>query len=122
GGEKQRALLALLALRANEVVAREWLLEELWGDEAPATAVKALQVYVSRLRKVLPSGALVTRPPGYVLEIDPDQIDVHRFGRLVAEAGNADPAHASARLGPPPALRRGPPWAGFAPRPRRAPS
>jgi DNA-binding SARP family transcriptional activator len=114
GGEKQRALLALLALRANEVVAREWLLEELWGDDAPATAVKALQVYVSRLRKVLPSGTLVTRPPGYVLELDPDQIDVHRFERLVGEAGNADPSHASVLLGSALALWRGPPLAEFA--------
>jgi DNA-binding SARP family transcriptional activator len=113
GGEKQRALFALLALRANEVVARGWLLEELWGDDPPATAVKALQVYVSRLRKVLPSGALVTRPPGYVLEIDAEHVDVHRFVRLVADAAKADPAQASALLQRALALWRGPPLAEF---------
>jgi DNA-binding SARP family transcriptional activator len=113
GGEKQRALLALLALRANEVVAREWLLEELWGDDPPATAVKALQVYVSRLRKVLPSRSLLTRPPGYVLEIDAEQVDAHRLERLVAEAGKADPAQASALLRRALALWRGPPLAEF---------
>jgi DNA-binding SARP family transcriptional activator len=114
GGEKQRALLALLALRVNEVLGREWLLEELWGDDAPATAMKALQVYVSRLRKVLPPGVLRTRPPGYVLEIDPEQVDVHRFERLVTEAGKADPTEASALLRSALALWRGPPLAEFA--------
>ena len=113
GGEKQRALLALLALRANEIVAREWLLEELWADEPPATAAKALQVYVSRLRKVLPPGALATRPPGYVLDVDPDDVDVHRFKRLVAEAGNAEPGQASQLLRRALALWRGPPLAEF---------
>jgi DNA-binding SARP family transcriptional activator len=113
GGEKQRALLAILALRANDVVAREWLLEELWADDPPATAVKALQVYVSRLRKVLPAGALVTRPPGYVLEIDPEQVDVHRFERIVTEAGDVDPAQASVLLRSALALWRGPPFSEF---------
>ena len=113
GGEKQRALLAVLALRANEVVAREWLLEELWTGGPPATAVKALQVYVSRLRKVLPPGVLVTRPPGYVLEVDLEQVDLHRFQRIVEEAGDVAPAHASVLLRSALALWRGPPFAEF---------
>jgi DNA-binding SARP family transcriptional activator len=112
GGQKQRALLALLALRANEVVARERLLEELWRDP-PTTAVKALQVYVSRLRKVLPDGALLTRPPGYLLRAEPEQVDLHRFERLVAAAGKADSAQASALLLRALALWRGPPLAEF---------
>jgi DNA-binding SARP family transcriptional activator len=113
GGEKQRALIGFLALRANQVVARERLLEELWDGDPPPTAVKAVQVYVSRLRKVLPSGVLITRPPGYMLEVDPEEVDVHRFQRLVAEAGKADPAHASALLREALALWRGPPLAEF---------
>jgi predicted ATPase/DNA-binding SARP family transcriptional activator len=85
GGAKQRALLALLLLGANRVVSRERLIDELRGDEPPATAVTSLQVYVSRLRKLLPSGALVTRPPGYLLEIEPDDLDLRRFERLLAQ-------------------------------------
>ena len=69
GGAKQRALLALLLLNANRVVSRERLIDELWGEDPPETAVTSVQVYVSRLRKLLPGGSLVTRPPGYVLEV-----------------------------------------------------
>ena len=56
GGVKQRALLALLILNANHVVPRERLIDQLWGDEAPESAVKSVQVYVSHLRKLLPDG------------------------------------------------------------------
>ena len=56
GGAKQRALLALLLLNANRVVARDRLVDELWGEEPPATAVTTVQVYVSRLRKLLGRG------------------------------------------------------------------
>ena len=66
GGRKQRSLLAVLLLHANEVVATERLIDELWGESPPATAVKSVQVYVSRLRKQLGDGRLVTRSPGYV--------------------------------------------------------
>src|SRR5262249_25038867 len=111
GGEKQRALLALMALRANEIVGREWLLGGRWGGGPPAADVKALEVYVSRLRKVLPQGALLTRPPGYVLEVDADRVDVHRFQQLVDAAGSAEPARASALLRRALALWRGPPLA-----------
>ena len=65
GGLKQRALLAVLLLHANRTVARERLIDELWGDAPPETAVKAVHGYVSRLRKVLPAGTLQTRPSGY---------------------------------------------------------
>ena len=64
GRGKQRALLAVLALNAGRVVPAERLIDELWGDEPPATASTALQVYVSRLRKSLGEGAIVTREPG----------------------------------------------------------
>src|SRR6266498_916651 len=84
GGAKQRALLALLLLSANRVVSRERLIDGLWGEEPPETAITTLQVYVSRLRKLLGSNALVTRPPGYLLAADPDSIDLERFERRLA--------------------------------------
>src|SRR5436190_6053136 len=81
-GAKQRALLALLILNANHVVSRDRLIDELWGDDPPDTARTMVQVYVSRLRKLLPDGVLVTQPPGYVLRVDPDELDLERFERL----------------------------------------
>jgi DNA-binding SARP family transcriptional activator len=107
GGAKQRALLALLVLNANKVVARERLIDELWGARPPATAVKSVQVYVSRLRKLLPTGALETRAPGYLLEVAPDQVDLLRFERLVAAARRVEPADASRLLREALALWRG---------------
>lgn len=107
GGGKQRALLALLVLHANRVVAREQLIDELWEDP-PNTAVKAVQVYVSHLRKLLPAGVLVSRSPGYVLEVRPESIDLVRFERLVAEARGADPARAAELLEEALGLWRGP--------------
>jgi DNA-binding SARP family transcriptional activator len=82
GGAKQRALLALLLLNANRVVPRDRLIDELWGDEPPDNAVTAVQVYVSRLRKLFPESRLETRAPGYLLRIDPDELDLDRFERL----------------------------------------
>src|SRR5262245_15045227 len=110
---KQRALLALLLLEANRVVGRERLIDRLWGEEAPETAVKTVQVYVSQLRKLLPAGMLVTRPPGYVLEVDPDAVDVHRFERLVAAAHESEPARAAVLLREALELWEGPPLLGF---------
>ena len=68
GAGKQKALLAILLLNANEVVSTDRLHDELWGESPPATAAKSIQLYVSRLRKELGEGRLVTRPPGYVLQ------------------------------------------------------
>src|SRR4051812_35538083 len=98
GGVKQRSLLAMLLLQANQVVSADRLIDELWGDEPPPTAVKGLQVQVSRLRKVLGEGTIATRPPGYVLHVDPAALDRIRFERLVAEARGADPATAFEKL------------------------
>src|SRR3954454_3456627 len=77
GPPKQRAFLALLLLNLNQTVSRERLVDQLWPDDPPPTAVKALQVYVSRLRKELASdaGCLVTRGSGYALECDPALLD-----------------------------------------------
>ena len=112
GGAKQRALLALLLLNANRVVARDRLIDELWGEEPPATAVTTVQVYVSRLRKLLGEDVLVTRPPGYVLAADPETIDLQRFARLLGEGREAlaggDAAHAARTLRDALDLWRGP--------------
>jgi DNA-binding SARP family transcriptional activator/ABC-type transport system substrate-binding protein len=93
GGAKPRALLALLLLHVNEVVSRDRLIDELWADRAPGTAGHTLDVQISRLRKALePDGVLVTRSGGYVLELDAEQIDVHRFERLLEEGRRANAA------------------------------
>ena len=84
GGPKQRALLALLLLHANEVVPSDRLIDELWGGEDREEAIRALQVAISRLRRALvPGRAVVTRSPGYELRIDDEQIDVKRFEALL---------------------------------------
>jgi len=116
-GAKQRALLALLLLNANRVVSRDRLIDELWGDEPPETAVTSVQVYVSRLRKLLPDGTLLTCPPGYVLEVEPEDVDLLRFERLFADARRADPERASNLLREALELWRGPALAEFASEP-----
>jgi DNA-binding SARP family transcriptional activator len=114
GGPKQRSLLAVLLLHANDVVSTERLIDELWGESPPATVGKSIQVYVSRLRKQLGDRRLVTRHPGYVLQIDPAELDLARFERLVAEAGTADTKGAADKLRQALALWRGSPLADLA--------
>src|SRR3954447_6550454 len=77
-GAKQRLLLSVLLLNANEVVSSDRLAEVLWGDDPPETS-KALQMHVSQLRKLLEPGLLLTRSPGYELRVAPRDVDVHRF-------------------------------------------
>jgi DNA-binding SARP family transcriptional activator len=89
GGSRQRALLASLLLRANEVVSSDLLIDGLWGERPPATAPKALQNAVSQLRRSLGDGLIVTRAPGYLLRVSPDEIDARRFERLVDEGRRA---------------------------------
>src|SRR5919199_6750775 len=81
GGEKQRALLALLLLHPKEVVSRDTIVDALWGDRPPATAAAALNVYVSKLRKALAAtpDMLVTRSPGYLLDVEPGQLYFYLF-------------------------------------------
>jgi len=112
----QRALLAFLALNANRVVSSDRLLDALWGGRPPPTAPVALYGLISVLRKLLePEAAelLVTKAPGYVLEVRPEQIDVGRFELLAGEGRRALAAHdaetASATLTEALALWRGPP-------------
>ena len=89
GGAKQRALLALLLLNANDVVSVDRLLNELWGDSPPASAVPSVHVYVSRLRRTLGPGRIETRPPGYLIRVAAGELDLDRFDELVA-AGDGD--------------------------------
>src|SRR4051812_30180960 len=126
GGSKRAALLAVLVLRANEVVSIDRLIEDLWDGRPPATAAKTLQVHMSRLRRALAAGrngggdggdGIVTRGNGYVLDVDPSHIDAEQFKQLVTEgvAALAEGAHAraSTRLRSALALWRGDPLADF---------
>jgi DNA-binding SARP family transcriptional activator len=118
GGHKPRALLAVLLLHHNEVVAADRLIDDLWGEDSPEQASGALRVNVSRLRKALPQDVLETRAPGYLLRIQPDDVDLHRFERLVDEGrgllGRGLTADASSRLRDALSLWRGPALADFA--------
>ena len=115
-GARERAVLALLLLSANEVVSAERLAEDLWSASPPEGAVKALRVFVSRLRKALrAAGAdeiLVTQSPGYVVRIDPADLDAARFQALVADgrrlAAEGDHHRAAAVFREALALWRGP--------------
>jgi DNA-binding SARP family transcriptional activator len=115
-GPKQRSLLALLLLHVNQVVSSDRLIEELWPDEPPGSGAAALQASVSRLRKALGPGGglLVTAPPGYVLRLEPEALDLSRFERLVQKAGRADARRAAETLREALTLWRGPPLPDFA--------
>ena len=89
GGRKQRSVLAILLLHAGEVGPTDRLIEELWGERAPATAAKTLQVYVSNLRKALGDGVLVTRSGGYVLQVTSVEFDAREFQALATDGQSA---------------------------------
>src|ERR1051325_3976959 len=113
GGRKQRALLAVLLLHANRVLASDRLIEALWGDSPPGTASTALQGYVSQLRKALaPAVPIITCEPGYLIQVDAGELDLDRFERLVEEGRRALSGHdaptATARLRAALELWRGP--------------
>ena len=116
GAPRQRAVLAFLLLHANEVVATERLAEALWPREIPRTAAKAIQVYVSALRKAFGSArdVLETRGPGYLLRVGPGELDLHEFERLLARAREEEPAGRSTTLRAALALWRGRPLEDFA--------
>ena len=121
GGAKQRALLAVLVLHANHPVSASRLIAELW-EQPPGTALKSVQVYVSRLRRALEatSARIQTTPAGYLLAADAQDVDILRFEALAAE-GRAtlgrDPAAASALFGDALTLWRGEPLADLAAEP-----
>jgi DNA-binding SARP family transcriptional activator len=125
GGHRQRAVLAILLLRANQVVPVERLAEDLYGGGAPATAVGQVRDHVSQLRKVLDvnrdgtaASPLETRAPGYVLRTEAEQVDSQRFQHeletATAELRSGDARAAAARLREALGLWRGPALADFA--------
>lgn len=126
GGPKQRAVLAILLLNANRVVPVDRVADELYGDAIPTSALTQIQAHISHLRRLLDpdlsagaTGSLIeTRPPGYLIRLRADQLDLRRFERLTAEASDASARHdfaaASARLRDALDLWRGPALAEFA--------
>src|SRR6185436_14520896 len=82
GGIKQRSLLAMLLLHANQVVSTDRLIDALWGASPPFTCGKSIQVYVSRLRKAIGDKRLVTHAPGYVLYVDTAELDLARLEQM----------------------------------------
>src|SRR4051812_14184232 len=124
GAFRQRALLALLLTKPNSVFSTDRILDELWGADGGVDKQNALWVYVSGLRKALePERAkrtdgsiLLTRPPGYLVEVDPSDVDAVRFERMVSEGralADVDPAAASIVLGDALAMWRGHPFEDF---------
>jgi DNA-binding SARP family transcriptional activator len=113
GGAKQRALLALLLLHPNRVVSRDRLIDELWETDPPETARTALQVHVSHLRKALGRDRIVTQDPGYLVRVEPDELDLERFERLLGSVDRGDSAVAAGVLREALALWRGPPLGGL---------
>jgi SARP family transcriptional regulator, regulator of embCAB operon len=93
---KVRQVLALLLLRAQQVVPADDLIAELWGENPPRTATSTLHTYVCRLRKTLAcdpelgAGALQTGLKGYLLQVEPASLDLGRFRRLIDEAAAAE--------------------------------
>ena len=116
---RQRAILALLILNAGRVVSVDRLVELVWGDDPPKGGPRSLQFHMWKLRNALDpdrqssqDGVIATRPPGYVLLADPDEIDATRFERTVTEAHDllsTDPARAHGLIDEAMELWRGPP-------------
>jgi DNA-binding SARP family transcriptional activator len=126
GGRRQRSTLAILLLDAGRVVSVERLADDLYAGATPPTAVTQVQRQVSELRRLLPEARLETVPPGYVLRVEPEQIDLHRFERLVAQGverlEREDPVEARAAFGAALDLWRGPALADLANEPFAAPA
>lgn len=114
GGPKHRALLALLLLRAGEVVSNDHIVEALWGEDPPRTAPGSIQNSIWHLRKVVGADRLVTKAPGYVLRLDEGDLDADRARDLAAKARATDPEESAELLREAQSLWRGPPLADFA--------
>lgn len=115
-GARQRALLAMMLVHAGQVVLIDRLAHAWWGDHPPTQPKNAIQTSVARLRAALgPELPLVTRGPGYLLDVDDDQVDAHRFDQLLKQARRSDDPVTTVRLlDDALALWRGPPYAEFA--------
>jgi DNA-binding SARP family transcriptional activator len=114
GGPKQRAVLALLLLDAGRVVSTDRLIDALWGERPPATAATSLQNFISQLRKVVGADVLATKPPGYRLQLEPEQLDLERFRRLVERSRQEGAPQRAATLREALGLWRGPALADLA--------
>jgi DNA-binding SARP family transcriptional activator len=110
-GQRQRALLALLLLNANRVVATDSLIDALWGEQPPRTAATSLQNGVAQLRKLLGAETVETRAPGYVLHAEPEQLDLALFERLLERSRTEVPPTRATTLREALALWRGAPLA-----------
>jgi len=108
GGQKQRAVLALLLLDPGRVVSVDRLIDALWGEQPPKTANTSLQNFISQLRKTLGAEVLETKAPGYRLRVRPGDLDLDRFRVAVESARAAEPAERAAKLRHALALWRGP--------------
>lgn len=120
GGPKQRAVLAHLLIRPNEVVPAEFLVDEVWGEEPPERVRNVVQTYVSRLRKILGHDRILSHPPGYRLRVDPSELDAARFDALLRDAKKAsavDPMIAVGTFDDALSLWRGPALADLADQP-----
>src|SRR5712692_2501866 len=113
-GAKQRALLAVLLLNANRIVPSERLIDALWEEWPPERPDEALEASVSRLREWLGEDVLVAGSGGYLLQVEEDQVDLHRFEALLRDAREAALADSAAKLREALALWRGPALADFA--------
>jgi len=113
GGQRQRAVLAMLLLRANEIVSTDVLVDTIWGEHPPPTAKTSLQNAVAALRQLLGPEVIVWRAPGYRLVVDPESIDLKRFELLVASARALEPDERAERLREALALWRGEPLPEF---------
>ena len=89
GGPKQRALLAVVLLHANQAVSRDRLIDALWGESPPPSASESLDAYIYRLRKLIGHDRLVRSGGGYLLSVEAGELDADRFGALVAGAHQA---------------------------------
>jgi DNA-binding SARP family transcriptional activator len=112
--QRERALLALLLLQANRVVATDFLIDRLWGERPPRTAANSLQNGISHLRRLLGAEVVETRAPGYVARIEPDQLDLSRFERLRERARGEQAPERAGTLREALALWRGEPLADLA--------
>ena len=111
---KPRIVLAVLLLHANEVVSTDALIDAVWGASPPERAKGSLQNYVSHLRKALGGQRLVSEPGGYLLRVEPGELDAEVFERLVREASGTRPAVRAERLRAALGLWRGPALDDFA--------
>jgi DNA-binding SARP family transcriptional activator len=114
GGQKQRALLGFLVLHAGSVVSTDRLLDQLWGEQLPRTATTSLQNHISQLRKLLGATAVVTRSPGYALDVTAEQVDSLRFEQMVGSARALPPDERAEHLRAALTLWRGSPFADLA--------